>query len=669
MTNRLLLIALGFTVYLPIFAQSNCKPLDLAFDSATTFTLSPTDCRLRDLLATTFVQDAKAKVFAIPADNEGVLTIALKSPSFDPVAYLLDSDSRIRAIAAGKNKEGKLQVHVPKGAFGVVVSASIVILGDFQITASFEALRNCDIIDLVAGQSIQSTFAPTSCRELDLTLYSIRETPVQLYRVKVPKVSILSMEMTSKELDSALTILNSKNVMIATDDNGGGEKDSRILTSIIAGEYILHVNSQDKNLGKFSLTAKLEDSRACPAKTLVSGTPVTSAFSADGCRYLDVFVPSTRTSPIDRYEFANDQKSWIDLSLNGTAIQPSLMIFDSTGALQTRQTALAQGQKSQIIYSMKPGVYTLFATTVGNLVNDYSLSLQINKAADCTIQNLPETAETRSLENASACRVLDFVVPSRDTSLAEAFRIPGNKPRMLKSVLQSAMFDSYLYLIDNNGTVVLENDDDGGGIDGTDSLINSLIPEGDHTLVVTSFDGSAGDYKMTTTVSEARNCDSGSLSLTATKSAAFTASDCVAREAIPYFDLDYQTNLYSLNVPVNGTISISAKGTGFPMFSVVFNERFAVLGLATTPAIGPLEIKTALPAGRYSIAMFAPQGRIGQYSATVDFLPDSGPISTSSKTGKQRTTDFPGKGLKELIFPASQAADEINVSFQKIKRR
>ena len=94
------------------------------------------------------------------------------------------------------------------------------------------------------------------------------------------------------------------------------------------------------------------------------------------------------------------------------------------------------------------------------------------------------------------------------------------------------------------------------------------------------------------------------------------------------------------------------------MFSVVFNERFVVFGLATTTATGPLEIKTALPAGRYSVAMFAPEGRIGQYSATVDFLPDSGPISTSFR-----------KRLKELIFPASQAADEINVPFQKIKRR
>ena len=640
----------------------------MAFDSATNFTLSPTDCRLRDLLATTFVQDAKAKVFAIPASSEGILTITLKSPLFDPVVYLLDSDSRVRASANGKNKEGKLQVHVPKGTFGVIVSASTVILGDFQVTVSFEVLRNCEISDLIPGQSIQSTFAATSCRELDLTLYSIRETPVQLYRLKVPKVSILSMEMTSNELDSALTVLNTKNVMIATDDNGGGGKDSRLLTSITAGEYILHVNSQDKNLGNFSLTAKLEDSRPCPAKTLVSATPISTAFSADGCRYLDVFVPSTRTSPMDRYEFTNEEKGWIDLSLNGTAIQPSLMIFDSTGALQTRQTALAQGQKSQIIYSMNPGVYTLFATTVGNLVNDYSLSLQINKAADCKVQSLPAATEIRSLDP-SSCRVLDFVVPSRDIGLAEAFRVSGNKPRMLKSVLQSSMFDTYLYLMDNNGTVVLENDDDGGGIDGTDSLVNSLIPGGDHTLVVTSFDGSVGDYKITTTVSEARNCDSGSLSLTATKSAAFTASDCVAREAIPYFDLDYQTNLYSLNVPVNGTVSISAKGTGFPMFSVVFNERFAVFGLATTTATGPLEIKTALPAGRYSVAMFAPQGRIGQYSATVDFLPESGPISTSFRTTKDRTTDFRGKGLKELIFPAGQASDEIDVPFQKIKRR
>ncbi len=658
MIVRLPLLILFAT--LPGFAQSTCKPQDLVLDAATASTLLATDCRLRDAVGTNMVPDAKAKVFSISADSEGVLTISLQSQLFDPAIYLADSDSRVRALAAGKNKEGKLVVHVPKGTFSLIASATTVALGDFQIAASFETMRDCAPKDLILGQSSSSTFNNKSCRELDLTLYSTRDIPVQLYNLKVVKLSVLTAEMSSMELDSAVTLLSAKNVFIGMDDNGGGEKDARLLTSIAPGDYVLHLNSQDKNPGNFNFNVKLEDPRPCPAKPLLSGTPINSTFDDQGCRYLDVFVPSARTSPMVRYEFTNNEKGWIDLSMAGTTVQSSLLIYDANATLQTRQTAVLVGQKAQIIYSMKPGVYTLFASTIGNLNNDYSLNLQFNKLPVCEVLDLPVAFASRALVRTN-CRILDYIVPSRDAGVAEAFRIPGNKSRMLNSLLQSSSFDPYLYLIDSTGLVVFEDDDSGGGPDGYDAFINTLLPEGEHMLLVTSFDGGPGSYKLTSSISDAKNCDSGALSLIGIKSTAFVVSDCVAREAIPYFDVDYKAHLYSINVPTKGMLSLAATSNALPLLSVLFTDRFQGISMGTNAGNTPLLMNGPLPAGRYLVAMFAPPGRLGEYSLTLNFVPDTGPVVQSSR--------MPQRNMKQLIFPASQPADEVNVPFQKVKRR
>ena len=629
--------------------------------------LGASDCQLRDATGSNLTPDAKAKLFRFSSEVEVVVSLSVQAASFDPAVYFQDADLKIRGIVSGKNHQGNLRIHVPKGSFTVIVSATAANNGgDFQIAASFENPRKCEIRTLVIGETEKGTFPESPCRELDLTLYSTRDLPLQLYSLKVTNTSVLTIEMSSGVLDSYVALLSTQNTILGSDDNGSGGDDARLLMSVPPGSYLLRTNSQDGRLGSYNLLVKSEKPRECLAKTIESGATILSSFNSDGCRYLDLFAPSARTSPVERYEFTNPEKGWIELNMTGSKVQPSLMIFDGTGAVQTRQTAIGIGQRSQIIYSMKPGVYNLFATTAGNMNNDFSLSFKFNKLPDCPVAELP-TAHLASRLTLASCRVLDYLVPSRDASLTEAFRVPGATPRMLRALMQSKFLDAYLYLLDKNGAVVLENDDDGGGPTGTDSLIDSLIPEGDHLLLATTFDGAVGDYSIDAKVSQPRDCSLGTLSVTSIKSGAFTASDCIGREAIPYFDADYKTNLFSLSIPSKGIFSLSAGSATLPMLAIVFDEVYQPIGLGFSSTGGTIEMSSPMSAGQYRLGLFAPSGRLGDYKATLGFAgQNSNPVQSSGQFQRRAPAKL---RARDLMFSPSQAADEVDVSFEKIKRR
>ncbi len=648
------------------FGQTPCNPLDLSMDASVSLSLTANDCRLREATGSNLAPDAKAKLFRISSQVEGVFRFSVQSASFDPAVYFQDGDLKIRGMASGKNHQGNLTIHVPKGSFTVIVSATTVSYGDFQIAAYFETPRACEVRPLLIGETEKGNFPDAPCRELDMALYSTRDLPLQLYSLKVPSTSVLTIDMNSGVLDSYVALLTTQNTMLGSDDNGFGGADARLLMSVPAGAYLVRTNSQDGKLGSYNLLVKAEQPRQCLAKSLESGITINAVFNPDGCRYLDLFAPSARTSPMARYEFTNPEKGWIELNMVGSQVQSSLIIFDGAGAVQTRQSALGIGQASQIIYSMRPGVFNLFATTAGNLYNDFSLTFKFNKLPDCPFADLRAAPLASRLTSAN-CRVLDYLVPSRDASLAMAFTLPGTKPRMLRALMQSKILDAYLYLLNPTGAVVVENDDDGGGPAGTDALINTLIPEGVHALLATSFDGGPGDYAIELQVTEAKDCSSGGLGVTSIKASAFTPSDCLAREAIPYFDADYKTNLFSVTVPAKGTLSLSASSATLPMLAVVFDEVYQVLGLGVSSTGGTIEMAAPLTSGKYNLGLFAPPGRLGDYRAVLGFTDESGTVMQHKK-------HFPDQNsasvrLRDLTNSTGQTANEIDVSLKKVKRR
>ena len=93
----------------------------------------------------------------------------------------------------------------------------------------------------------------------------------------------------------------------------------------------------------------------------------------------------------------------------------------------------------------------------------------------------------------------------------------------------------------------------------------------------------------------------------------------MAREAIPYLDVDYKTNLFSVNVPSKGVLNLSASSPTLPMLAILFDESYRIAGLGMSSSGGALEMGSPVASGKYSLALFAPAGRLGSYVAKLGF--------------------------------------------------
>jgi hypothetical protein len=69
--------------------------------------------------------------------------------------------------------------------------------------------------------------------------------------------------------------------------------------------------------------------------------------------------------------------------------------------------------------------------------------------------------------------------------------------------MNSSQFDAYLYLLDNSGTVLAQNDDSGGSLN---SLIQMQLSPGTYYLGAAAFGGGLGAFELVSTGVPAGGC-------------------------------------------------------------------------------------------------------------------------------------------------------------------
>jgi hypothetical protein len=86
---------------------------------------------------------------------------------------------------------------------------------------------------------------------------------------------------------------------------------------------------------------------------------------------------------------------------------------------------------------------------------------------------------------------------------AELYAFTVASTQCLEFRMNSAAFDTYLYLLANSGAVLAADDDSGGGFN---SLIRRRLSAGSYFLAAASFDGRAGTFQLTSSVAADASC-------------------------------------------------------------------------------------------------------------------------------------------------------------------
>lgn len=109
--------------------------------------------------------------------------------------------------------------------------------------------------------------------------------------------------------------------------------------------------------------------------------------------------------------------------------------------------------------------------------------------------------------NSGDCTGRDISLGQEATSLFDQFLVNVDPGSTLTITLSSTDFDTILYLVDvstsctngcNASTLLVRDDDGGGGIDGTDSRISFNLDTGTYLILVTAFGSGSGNYTLTT---------------------------------------------------------------------------------------------------------------------------------------------------------------------------
>ena len=280
-----------------------------------------------------------------------------------------------------------------------------------------------------------------------------------------------------------------------------------------------------------------------------------------------------------------------------------------------------------------------------------------------------------------------------DGTLIDFYDFHGTAGQAVYVSESSANFDTYLYLLDDAGNVIDENDDSGGFSDSripVDGGVMTLPYTGDYIIGANSYSPVTGNYSIG--VFSDPVCTVTPIGYNQPVNGSLATSDC----AINIFDEPYYTDLYTFNGHAGDQISIWLTSTAFDAYLVLHtpsgtgsledddsggltNARIPASGMITLPETGTYTIEasssnsfeigaytidlegisTSVGAtpfdfdgdGKADLSIFRPNGATGSewwYQKSSD----GGNYATQfgSPTDKLVAADYTGDGKADIAF-------------------
>lgn len=171
---------------------------------------------------------------------------------------------------------------------------------------------------------------------------------------------------------------------------------------------------------------------------------------------------------------------------------PYLLVLDTDGTViaQNDDSDFGLNSRVQGIVLPEDGEYTIIATSYGeNQTFDYTLWLRNEDGGSTDLRSIDR--------NSTATGEIDKDDPSADErrGFHEPVTFNGSAGENVEITMGSQPGDTYLQLLDPDGTVIGEDDDDGYSLNS--SLEAELPEDGEYTIVATSFsDGDTFEYEL-----------------------------------------------------------------------------------------------------------------------------------------------------------------------------
>jgi hypothetical protein len=350
--------------------------------------------------------------------------------------------------------------------------------------------RDCAAGELVCGTASEGALEATDC---------VRENGgfADVWRLELGETSNVSVTLRSSVLETALVLLDPLCVPVASSGDcdgkgGGGGGDSCLrITQLPAGSYaVLVTTSTPAASGAYSIEAACEafdPCRSCAAGDLACGAEALGMLAAGDCRLRDGGL-------YDAWRFSTERGQRLSIALSSRDFDPFLFVLDS--ACATIASARCEGGAC-IEIDVAPGEHFLAAGSTGAANGAYELTLDcgdIPTCRDCAVGEIACNSPLAGSLSTSGCRLADgSAIDFHELTLTAAAEV--------SITLESASFDTFLFLFDESCVPLAANDDCPGG-DSTDSCLELPLAAGTYFVAVNSLAaGESGSYALEASLS------------------------------------------------------------------------------------------------------------------------------------------------------------------------
>ena len=299
----------------------------------------------------------------------------------------------------------------------------------------------------------------------------------------------VAIRLDSIDADPYLYLLDEAGEVIEFDDDGGAGLNSRIDRVLPAGRYhALATTFVPGETGQFGLVIEVVDPDPCAAEeiVLVEKTRWTSGeWSPHDC---DAEARPGAYADVHAFMLENDFFVTIDLESDADSY---LFLTDAGGGLIAWNDDGGDGHDARLRRRLSAGTYQIIATTFGPRERGlYWLSIAPSGAVpssnlvDEPEMALREITVATSPQDGNWTDDYDIGVARRSGTYADAYRLPFPRPGFITVSLSSDEADTYMFLTDIDGNVLVSNDDGG---EGTNSRIRTWLPAGEYIIEATTY--------------------------------------------------------------------------------------------------------------------------------------------------------------------------------------
>jgi hypothetical protein len=355
--------------------------------------------------------------------------------------------------------------------------------------------------------------------------------------------------------------------------------------------------------------------RTCTLKPVTPGTDITGNLAEDGCRFLDLVVPSDDVSTVDLYSLAVSDPSLVTLTMKSTDFDAYLALLDKDNQDIGEDDDSGGNTDAKITMSLNPGNYTVLANSSDYGSGAYTLAAATEPLRSCPGKSLAPGDSASGTLSPDSCRFLDIQIPGSNQINVDRFNVALSDRSVLNLSASSPDGPVGMFVLDSSSELI--NSITSSPASPAADLGLLLSPQTYSVLV--TLGSRSGSYKLTSGAQPPKDCPVEQFAMGSIGGTLSDAS-CVIKDVLVGSLRTWPVKQYKVQITDGGTLSLAITSPDSVVEMIVVDEKDQVVdyNYGDTEA-GELEL--ALKPGAYTILIALYEGVTGTYTLNTDFKP------------------------------------------------